>query len=294
MNSVSSMKKIRQFIEYLFVLLFYSLISLLPVSIGSKITGYLCMMVFMSLSLKRKEKVKKQLRKYLNLNDKESHRHTKLIYYHFGQNIAELAMIKTMLKKKVFRYPKLPSQDRKGNIYVAAHFSNWEVTGIPSYKSGQKTACVYRHISNPFIDKFVLRRRSLIYNGGCYEKFNVTAMDLVKLINNNINVALVCDEKRFNGINIDFLGHKAYSNTVPALLARRTSADIYAIKAVRERDSNYSFVIDKIDVRKSKDKNNTILNITTKINNIYSNWILSNPSEWWLWNHEKWKQKNEE
>ena len=33
---------------------------------------------------------------------------------------------------------------------------------------------------------------------------------------------------------------------------------------------------------------------TTKINNIYTNWILSNPSEWWLWGHEKWKQKNEE
>ena len=288
------MKKIRQFIEYLIILLLYLLVSLFPVSIGSKITGYLCMLTFMSLSPKRKERVKNQLRKYLNLNDEESHRCAKLIYYHFGQNVAELAMIKAMLKKNSSHSTKLPRQDKKGNIYVAAHFSNWEVNGIPSYKSGQKTACVYRHISNPFIDKFVLKRRSLMYSGGCYEKFNVTAMDLVKLINNNINVALVCDERRFNGINIDFLGHKAYSNTLPALLAHRTGTDIYAIKADRGRNSNYSFVIEKVDIRKSKDKNNTILNITTKINNIYSNWILSNPSEWWLWNHEKWKQKNEE
>ena len=42
-------------------------------------------------------------------------------------------------------------------------------------------------------------------------------MDLAKLINNNINVALVCDERRFNGIKIDFLGHKAYCNTVPSI-----------------------------------------------------------------------------
>ena len=287
------MKKIRHFIEYLLVLFFYSLISLFPVALGSKITGYMCLWVFMSTSRKRKTRVKSQLRKYMNLSDSDSHQYAKLIYYHFGQNIAELAMIKTMLKKKRFDYPKLPSQDKKGNIYVAAHFSNWEVTGVPSYQSGHKTACVYRHINNPFIDRFVLRRRSKIFTGGCYEKFSVTAMDLAKLVNNNINIALVCDERRFNGINIDFLGHKAYCNTVPALLARRTGADIYTIKAIRERNSNYSFAIDKIDIGKNKDKNNTILNITTKINNIYSNWILSDPSEWWLWSHEKWKQKNE-
>ena len=252
------------------------------------------MLIFMSLSRKRKKRLKGQLRTYMNLTERESHQCAKLIYYHFGQNMAELAMIKTMLKKKNFSCPKLPNQDKKGNIYVAAHFSNWEVTGIPSYQSGQKTACVYRHINNPFIDRFVLKRRSKIFTGGCYEKFNVTAMDLAKLINNNINIALVCDERRFNGIKIDFLGHKAYCNTVPALLARRTGADIYTIRANRERNSNYTFVIDKIDMGKNKDKDNTILNVTAKINNIYSNWILSNPSEWWLWNHEKWKQKNEE
>ena len=288
------MKRIRQFIEYLFVLFFYYLISLVPVALGSKITGYLSMLLFMSFSRKRKKRLKGQLSKYMNLSERESHQYAKLIYYHFGQNMAELAMIKTMLKKKKFSYPKLPDQDRKGNIYVAAHFSNWEVTGVPFYQSGQKTACVYRHISNPFIDGFILKRRSQIFTGGCYEKFNVTAIDLTKIINNNINIFLVCDERRFNGIKIDFLGHKAYCNTVPALLARRTGANIYTIRADRERNSNYTFAIDKIDMGKNKDKDNTILNVTAKINNIYSNWILSNPSEWWLWNHEKWKQKNEE
>ncbi len=249
----------------------------------------------MSMSLNRKKRVKNQLCKYMNLNEEESHQHAKLIYYHFGQNMAELAMMKSMLKRKYhLNYPKPPNQDNKGNIYVTAHFSNWEIVGIPISQSGQKSACVYRHISNPFIDRFVLKRRSLIYEGGCYEKFNVTAMDLVKLINNNINVALLCDMRWFGGINIEFLGHKAYSMTIPAVLALRTGADIYSIKADRMTNSNYSITIDKVDIRKNKDKDNTILNITTKINNIYSSWISSNPSEWWLWNHEKWKQKDEE
>ena len=288
------MRRIRHFVEYLFLLLFYLLLSLFPVSWGSKINGYLCIWVFMSLSRKRKNRVKSQLCKYMNLSENESHQYAKLIYYHFGQNIAELAMIKTMLKKKNFSYPKLPNQDKKGSIYITAHFSNWEVTGIPLYLSNQKTACVYRHLNNPFIDGFVLKRRSRIYTGGCYERFNVTAMELSKLINSKINIALVCDERRFNGIEIDFLGHKAYCNTAPAVLARRTGADIYTVRADRERNSNYSFAVDKIDIGKNKDKENSTLNVTIKINNIYSNWILSNPSEWWLWNHEKWKQKNEE
>ena len=74
------------------------------------------MLVFMSFSQKRKKRLKGQLNKYMNLTEKEAHQCAKLIYYHFGQNMAELAMIKTMLKKKNFSCPKLPNQDRKGNI----------------------------------------------------------------------------------------------------------------------------------------------------------------------------------
>ena len=94
------MIRIRQFIEYLFLLFFYYLLSLFPVATGSKITGYMCMLLFMSLSRKRKKRLKGQLRTYMNLTERESHQCAKLIYYHFGQNMAELAMIKTMLKKK--------------------------------------------------------------------------------------------------------------------------------------------------------------------------------------------------
>ncbi len=287
------MKKVRQFIEYLFFLLFYCLLSLLPVSVGSKISGFICMLV--GMTLKRKKRVQGQLSKYLNFNKMESRHQARLIYYHFGQNMAELFMMKSMLKRmSKINYPGVPSQNQKGNLYVTGHFSNWEVAGMPIFLSGQKTAVVYRHISNPFIDRFILKRRSLIYTGGCYEKFSVTAMDLVKLINNNVNVALLCDLRWYGGININFLGHKSYSITLPAIIALRTGTDIYSIKVNRKDNSNYTFDIDKVDIRKNKDKDNTILNITTKINNIYSSWITSSPSEWWLWTHEKWKQKDEE
>ena len=109
----------------------------------------------------------------------------------FWPKYSRVSYDKNNAEKEKLQLSQTAKSDRKGNIYVAAHFSNWEVTGIPSYQSGQKTACVYRHINNPFIDRFVLKRRSKIFTGGCYEKFNVTAMDLTKLINNNINIALV-------------------------------------------------------------------------------------------------------
>ena len=57
----------------------------------------------------------------MNLTEKESHECAKLIYYHFGQNMAELAMIKTMLKKKNFSCPKLPNQDSKKVIFMSQH-----------------------------------------------------------------------------------------------------------------------------------------------------------------------------
>jgi lauroyl/myristoyl acyltransferase len=46
-----------------------------------------------------------------------------------------------------------------------------------------------------------------------------------------------------------------------------------------------------LNYTKDKDNDITILNIMTNIHNIYSRWIKSNPSEWWLWTHEKWKSE---
>ncbi len=78
---------------------------------------------------------------------------------------------------------------------------------------------------------------------------------------------------------------------IPAVLSLRTGANIYMLKVNRETNSQYNFELEQLNYTKDKDNDITILNIMTNIHNIYSSWIKSNPSEWWLWTHEKWKSE---
>ena len=263
---MSTLKKIRQFFEYLVFLLVYIFISIFPLNIASKITGTL--MVFISVFLRRKDRVKKQLIQYMNYDAVNTTPTIRKIYYHFGKNIGELMMMKSFIKRqKLFDFPTIPKTNGIGNIYVTAHFSNWEMIGLPFYFENKKAAFVYRHISNPYIDKFIFKRRSLIYMGGCYEKFETSSNELENLLRNGIDVVILCDQKWLKG------------------------AKIHMLKVNREINSQYNFELEQLNYTKDKDNDITILNIMTNIHNIYSRWIKSNPSEWWLWTHEKWKSE---
>ncbi|MGB0574220.1 MAG: lysophospholipid acyltransferase family protein [Hyphomicrobiales bacterium] len=287
---MNTLKKIRQFFEYLVFLLVYIFISIFPLNIASKIIGTL--MVFISVFLRRKDRVKKQLIQYMNYDGANTPPTIRKIYYHFGQNIGEMMMMKSFIKRqKLFDFPKIPKANKIGNIYVTAHFSNWEMVGLPFYFENKKAAFVYRHISNPYIDKFILKRRSLIYRGGCYEKFETSSNELENLLLEGIDVVILCDQKWLKGIKLEFLGHETTSMVIPAVLSLRTGANIHMLKVNRGINSQYKFELEKLNYTKNKDNDITILNIMTNIHNIYSRWIKSNPSEWWLWTHEKWKSE---
>lgn len=284
------MKKIRQFFEYLVFLFLYAFISIFPFVTASKISGFI--MSLIGMFLKRKDRIKKQLIQYMNYNEANTKPTIKKIYYHFGQNIGELMMMKSILKRqKFFNIPSIPKKHKIGNIYVTAHFSNWEMVGVPFYFQNKKVAFVYRHISNPFINKFILKRRSLIYLGGCYEKFETSSKELENLLLEGIDIVMLCDQKWLKGIKLDFLGHETTSMVIPAVLSLRTGANIHMLKVNRGNDSKYNFELQQINYTKDKDNDITILNVMTNIHTIYSRWITLEPSEWWLWTHEKWKRK---
>jgi KDO2-lipid IV(A) lauroyltransferase len=287
---MNTLKKIRQFFEYLVFLLVYIFISIFPLTIASKIIGTL--MVFISVFLRRKDRVKKQLIQYMNYDGANTSPTIRKIYYHFGQNIGEMMMMKSFIKRqKLFDFPKISKANKIGNIYVTAHFSNWEMVGLPFYFENKKAAFVYRHVSNPYIDKFILKRRSLIYTGGCYEKFKTSSNELENLLLEGIDVVILCDQKWLKGIKLEFLGHETTSMVIPAVLSLRTGANINMLKVNRGINSQYNFELEQLNYTKDKDNDITILNIMTNIHNIYSRWIKSNPSEWWLWTHEKWKSE---
>lgn len=274
---------------YIGFITIYFLLSLLPINLSSNIGYYFTSNL--GRKVKKNNRVINQLEKYLNVDNKMAKTYSKRVWGNIGRNIIELLMIKSLIKQdNRFSYKTIPSKNKKGKILISAHFSNWELAGIPFLLENQKTAIVYRPFNNPYIENLMRNRRSLIYKGGCLNKHKVTAQDLIRLINDGTNVMLMCDQREFKGISIDFLGHKGYTMTVPAVIALKTKTDIIAIKVKRLKDVHYGYEFYDIKITKDRNKSDSVLNIMKNINTIYSNWILSEPDEW-LWTHKRWIQK---
>ena len=262
---------------------------MLPINLSSNIGYYFTSNL--GRKVKKNNRVINQLEKYLNIDNKMAKTYSKRVWGNIGRNIIELLMIKSLIRQdNRFSYKTIPSKNKKGKILISAHFSNWELAGIPFLLENQKTAIVYRPFNNPYIENLMRNRRSLIYKGGCLNKHKVTAQDLIRLINDGTNVMLMCDQREFKGISIDFLGHKGYTMTVPAVIALKTKTDIIAIKVKRLKDVHYGYEFYDIKITKDRNKSDSVLNIMKNINTIYSNWILSEPDEW-LWTHKRWIQK---
>jgi Kdo2-lipid IVA lauroyltransferase/acyltransferase len=283
------MKKAIYIIEYIAFIKLYFLLSLFPVQTSSKLGFKL--MSFIGRKTKKNNRIISQLQKYLNLDKLNSKIYSKKIWGNLGRNISELLMIKTLINQKHrFTYKNLQLSQKKGKVIISAHFSNWEIAGLPFLFNNQKTALIYRPFNNPFIEKFIKKKRSLIYAGGCFNKHTVTAQDLIRLINNGINIMLMCDQREFKGIKIDFLGHPSYTMTVPAIIALKTNSEIIAVRVKRLKNVHYSYEFIDVNITKGKNKEDSVLNIMKNINTIYNEWILSEPDEW-LWTHKRWIQK---
>ena len=159
------MKKIIYLTVYIGFIKIYFLLSLLPINQSSKIGYYFTSNL--GTKVKKNDRVINQLEKYLNIDNKKAKTYSKRVWGNLGRNIVELLMIKSLIKQdKRFSYMNFPSKSKKGKILISAHFSNWELAGIPFLLENQKTALVYRPFNNPYIENLIKKKRSLIYKGG--------------------------------------------------------------------------------------------------------------------------------
>jgi KDO2-lipid IV(A) lauroyltransferase len=284
------MSNIKYIFEYIIIMTLSLFLSLLPINLASRCGAFL-MLQFGSLIKKNKRAIKHVDMIFDNLN---SEKVISNMWGNIGRNLAELMLLKKILKQKhrfTYNLPDFGESD-VGNIFITAHFSNWELSSVPLMYEGINISAVYRNIKNPYINNYLYKLRLNIYKTGLFDKHKTSAQELISHLKAKKNILLLCDQREFKGINIPFLGKTAATMTVPAVIALKTGAKIYAIKVTREKKVSYKYDFIEIPITKNGDKNNNIKTIMNDINNIYSEWIIESPENW-LWTHKRWiKQEN--
>ena len=286
------MKNIIYFFQFIFISLFFLIFKFLRLKLSSAIGGKLFQIVgpiFRSNKLIR-ENIKKALPQ---LNNEEIKKINKQMWNNYGRIFSEYMFLKN------FRYnlnqsnitihgQEILDEIKKSNtpvIFVSGHFSNFELMAMQIEKSGIKLAAIYRPLNNKFLNTIMERIRKKYICKEQIKKGISGVRDIVKFYKKNYSTALMIDQRVSEGIKVNFFKHKALTTTIPAQLVKKYKMPI--VPVFIERFENVKF---KITFQKPIyfQDNDSIENITSKLNEVLEKMIISKPEQW-IWSHNRWK-----
>jgi KDO2-lipid IV(A) lauroyltransferase len=105
-------------------------------------------------------------------------------------------------------------------------------------------------------------------------------------------VALLMDQNVdwYEGIFVDFFGHRACTSSGLALLALKTGAPVVPVFLVREKLGFRAEFGTEIPTVKTGDKRKDIETNTLQYNRVIEDFIRRYPDQW-FWVHQRWKTK---
>jgi KDO2-lipid IV(A) lauroyltransferase len=152
-------------------------------------------------------------------------------------------------------------------------------------KTGIKIAAIYRPLNNIFLNKIMERIRKKYICKNQIKKGIRGLKDLLKFNKEGCSTALMIDQRVSEGSKLDFFNEKAFTTTIPAQLVKKFNMPVVPIFI--ERFDGIKF---KMKVQKPIyfPDNNSIDEITVRLNKTLERMILDSPN-YWIWSHNRWK-----
>ena len=152
-------------------------------------------------------------------------------------------------------------------------------------KTGIRLSAIYRPLNNIFLNrimeniriKFICRHQIKKGIGGLKK--------LITLKRDNYSTALMIDQRVSEGVLCNLFNQGALTTTIPAQLAKKFNIPVVPVYIERIKDLNFKISIND-PINFSKD--DSIENITLKLNQTLETMILKKPEQW-IWSHNRWK-----
>ena len=286
------MKKIKYFIEYIFIILLFFICKILGYERGSglgekigKILGPLFRNRKIILNNLNNAKITEKNFDIKNLiND---------MWGNYGRILCEYPFIGFLSGRNDDKYltvngsevlDRLKRENKKA-VFISGHFNNFELMAMQISKQGINLAAIYRPLNNIFLNKKMENIRKKFICKNQIKKGIAGTREIIKFINEGHSIALMIDQRVSEGIESKFFDKNAFTTTIPAQLHLKYGLEI--IPVYIERKNKHHFIIyfyEPLNFDNNKNQNY----ITNKLNNTLEKLILKNPSQW-IWTHDRWK-----
>ena len=286
------MKIIKYFLQFLFIIIFFSLFKILGLNISSALGGKLFEKI--GPLFRSKKLIHSNLKKaFPDISLDHLNRVTKMMWNNYGRVFAEYMFIKKFREDRSNKNIIIEGQEiledikkkNKSVVFISGHLSNFELMAMHIEKSGIKLSTIYRPLNNIFLNKIMERIRKKYICKYQIKKGIGGMKKLMQLKKLNYSTALMIDQRVSQGIRSDFFNQKALTTTIPAQLVKKFKIPIVPIFIERINDINFKIVI-KNPI--TFDNEETTKTITDKLNLVLEKMISYKP-ELWIWSHNRWK-----
>ena len=286
------MKYIKYFIQFFLTIFSFLIFKILGPNLSSNISGKIFELI--GPFFRSREIIHTNLKRGIpNINSEKLDNITRLMWNNYGRLFAEYMFIKDFRYGKLNKKIQIQGQDildeikksKKQVVFVSGHFSNFELMAMYLEKTGIELSAIYRPLNNIFLNgimegirkKFICKHQIKKGIGGLKK--------LISLKKNNYSTALMIDQRVSEGVLCNLFNQNALTTTIPGQLAKKFNIPVVPVYIERIKDLNFKISInDPINFSKE----DSIENITLKLNQILETMILKKPEQW-IWSHNRWK-----
>ena len=286
------MKTIKYLLQFISIIIFFSLFKILGLKISSALGGKLFEKI--GPLFRSKKLIHSNLKKaFPNISLDNLNKITKLMWNNYGRVFAEYIFIKRFREDISNKNIQVEGQEilediktnNKSVVFISGHLSNFELMAMHIEKSGIKLAAIYRPLNNIFLNRIMERIRKKYICKHQIKKGTGGIKKLIRLKKLNYSTALMIDQRVSQGIKSEFFNQNALTTTIPAQLVKKFKIPIVPLSIERVDNINFKIIIKKPIIF---DDEETTKSITDKLNLILEKMIIYKP-EHWIWSHNRWK-----
>ncbi|MCJ7497105.1 MAG: lysophospholipid acyltransferase family protein [candidate division Zixibacteria bacterium] len=295
------MRRMRHRVEYLLTRGLGTLVQILPYQASICIGSFLGDLAFSLFRIRRKVALDNLKRAFgRSLAEKEVRRIAREAYRNIGRGLVEYAMFPVLKKKldKLVKFEGLDNFDRaltgkKGVVLIAGHFGSWELMGAATSQKGYPIDFLVGEQHNILVDNLMNKYRQLMGIG--IIKMGVATRGVIKALRNNRFVAMLSDQDAGkDGTMVNFFGYPASTPKGPAAFVLKTEAPLIMGFIIRQDNGRQRIIFEEpIYIRKSKNKDDDIRNLTQAYTSLLEEYIRKYPDHW-FWPHRRWKTQSKQ
>ncbi len=286
------MKNIKYFIQFFLTILSFLIFKILGPNLSSKVSGKIFELI--GPFFRSKKVIHSNIKRGVpDISPENLENITRFMWNNYGRLFAEYMFIKD------FRYGKLTSKiqiegqeildeikkTKKKVIFISGHFSNFELMAMYLEKTGIRLCAIYRPLNNIFLNGIMENIRKKFICKHQIKKGIGGLKKLISLKKDNYSTALMIDQRVSEGVLCNLFNQDALTTTIPAQLVKKFNIPVVPVYIERINDLNFKISInDPINFSKEE----SIENMTLKLNQILETMILKKPGQW-IWSHNRWK-----